>query len=257
MKLKYYGTSKIGKKSQENEDNFLLPDYNEVYKITPDTQNKGQLFILCDGMGGYHAGEVASQLCCGWFFKEYYEEKKDITNIKEWLKDEIDSLNNRLFQLSEKYKEYSGMGTTIVNLLIKDGLAYFNNVGDSRLYLLRDNNLKQLTEDDSKVWKLYKDGIISKDEILENTRKHIITQAMATNSFVEIHEYEPIKILQNDIFLLCSDGLTDFVLDSKIEEILNSEKSVAEKAEFLTKTASDNKTNDDTTIIIVKCEPKI
>jgi len=251
MNINYYGSSKKGKKSKENEDSFLLPDYNEIYKITPDTQNKGHLFLLCDGMGGYSAGEVASQLCCGWLFKEYYENKEEIDNMKNWLKEEIDSLNNRLFQLSEQYKEYKGMGTTLVNLLIKEGIAYFNNVGDSRLYLLRENKLEQLTQDDSEVWKLYKKGYISKDEILQNTRKHIITQAMATNSFVEIHGYEPIKIIENDMFLLCSDGLTDFVLDSKINEILNSEKSINEKAEFLIKTATENKTNDDTTIIIV------
>jgi len=249
MSLKYFGLSVQGKKSPENEDSFLLPVQNDVYKIDPDTKNRGHIFLLCDGMGGYHAGEVASKLCCGWFFKEYYEAEDNINNIQKWLKEEIDSLNNRLFQLSEQYKEYSGMGTTLVNMLIKDNQSYFNNVGDSRLYLFRDNSLKQLTEDDSEVWKLYKAGMISKDEILNNTRKHVITRAMATKSFVEVHEYKVLEIYSGDLFLLCSDGLTDFVTDTEISEILKRDTDIEVKIKLLVEKARVNGTNDDTTVI--------
>ncbi|MCD4820474.1 MAG: protein phosphatase 2C domain-containing protein [Candidatus Cloacimonetes bacterium] len=254
MNLNYYGISAKGKKSPENEDNFLLPIKNDVYKLVPDTKNKGHLFLLCDGMGGSRAGEVASQLCCGWFFKEYYDNSEEIEDIHRWMEEEIDSLNNRLFQLSEEYAEYNGMGTTLVNLLIKDDIAYFNNVGDSRLYLFRNNELKQLTEDDSEVWKLYKAGLITKDEILINPRKNIITRAIATRSFIEVHKYTEIKTKSRDIFILCSDGLTDFVKDSEIAEILKSKINIVEKTKTLLKIAKENKTNDDTTIIGVLVE---
>ena len=249
LNLKFYdGISQRGKKSPENEDSFLLPNNNEIYKINPDTKSKGHLFLLCDGMGGSKAGEVVSQLCCGWFFKEYYENTEENNDISTWLKEEIDSLNNRLFQLSEEYEEYSGMGTTLVNLLLKDDIAYFNNVGDSRLYLFRDDKLEQLTEDDSEVWKLFKTGLITKDEILINPRKNIITRAIATKSFVEVHEYQEIKTNSGDVFVLCSDGLTDFVKDSEISEILREKNRYYDKHHRLMDKAKSNKNNDDTTI---------
>lgn len=253
MNLKYYGTSKKGKKSQENEDNFLLPDYNEIYKITPNSKEKGHLFLLCDGMGGSNAGEVASQLCCGWFFKDYYENNQKIIDVQQWITDEIKSLNNRLFQLSNEYAEYSGMGTTIVSLLIKDNLAIVHNVGDSRLYLFRENKLRQITEDDSEVWKLYKEGYIEKDEIISNTRKHIITAAIATKISVKIHsEYKPIRIKKNDLFFLCSDGVTDVLVDSEIEAFLSKDNTLEEKAEEITNTAIKNRSKDDITIILIQ-----
>jgi len=254
MKLRFAGSSHIGTKSQENEDCFVLPEYNETFELEPDSKAKGHLFILCDGMGGANAGEIASKLCSTWFFKEYYEDSVPTDELKTWFEDEIDSLNNRLYNLSLEYSEYTGMGTTLVNILIRDNVAYYNNVGDSRLYLVRDGKLLQLTEDDSEVWKQFRSGFISKDEILTSARKNIVTQAMAVGSFVEVHSYDTLQIQVGDYFLLCSDGLSDYVYDHEIEEIFNEIKDVDEIANALIEQALENDTNDDTTVIVIKVQ---
>ena len=252
MNLKFSGKSQMGKKSKVNEDNYLLPQFNDTYGIDPDIKERGHLFLLCDGMGGNKAGEVASQLCCGWFFKEFYENLGKNINQKEWITEEISSINNRLFNLSNEYGEYTGMGTTLVSLLIRAEKAYIHNVGDSRLYLLRNNILQQITEDDSEVWKLYKDGYIQKDEIITNKRKHILTSAIATKLTPKIHEYDELEVKENDLFFLCSDGVTDVIIDSEIEQILIKDISLDKKIDTIINMAVQNKSKDDITVILVK-----
>ena len=253
MNISYYGESIKGNHSPENEDYYLLPEYNNRFKIEPDIKTKGSLFLLCDGMGGAKAGEVASNLCCHWFFKEFYE-AETITDNRTWINEEIDSLNNRLFQLSCQYPEYSGMGTTLLSLLVKNNEAVYNNVGDSRLYLLRGNKLVQLTEDDSQVWELYRAGKISKEEILTNRNKNIITQAMALRSTVAVHEYSTLTLEVGDKLLLMSDGISDVLLDEKILSILQQELPLEGIVKSMIKSAIDNKSQDDVTVILVKVE---
>ncbi len=252
MNIEFSGLSHIGSKSEENEDSYLLPQYNDTFDIEPDVENKGHLFTLCDGMGGHNAGEIASRLCCNWLFKEFYEDSVPDSELSEWFADEIDSLNNRLYNLSLEHSEYTGMGTTLVNLLIHNGVAYYNNVGDSRLYLIRDNKLMQLTEDDSDVWKQFRSGFITKDEILTSARKNVITQAIAVGSFVEVHRYDTLEVESGDCFLLCSDGLTDYVYDRDIEAIFREYTNVDDIANALVEQAIENDTNDDTTVIVVE-----
>lgn len=250
--IKYTANSQQGKKSKENEDSFLLPVYNKTYKMEPDTENKGSLFLLCDGMGGENAGEVASILCCEWFFKEFYEENDKIPDYIVWLDNEIQSLNSRLFELSTKHDQYSGMGTTLVSLLIKDDKAIINSIGDSRIYHLRKGELKQITDDDTDLWRLFKNGSIKKDEIQKSKRKNVINQALAIGMNVKIHGYGPILLFEHDVFLLCSDGLTDYVKDLDIEIILKEEITNQEKIKKLTDLAIKNGTDDDCTLVIVE-----
>lgn len=247
-----YALSKQGKKSPENEDNFVLPEPDKKFDLEEiNISKKGSLFVVCDGMGGQNAGEVASELCANWLKKDYYE-SSIIDDIPNWFNNEIEYLNTKLYNLSKEHKEYSGMGTTLVSLLIKNEMAYINNVGDSRLYLFNfdDKQFKQITEDHSEVWELYKNGHIEKNEIINNPRKNIITQALGSTKNVQLNNYN-IKLPNKYLFLLCSDGLTDVMIDDKIRNTIEKGSNLKSIAKSLFNLSQENKSKDDVTIVLV------
>ncbi len=116
-------------------------------------RKRGELFILCDGMGGGNAGGVASELAASWAFREFYgnSTQRDLAGI-------IVDVNRRLFELSSKWQQYRGMGTTMVTALFRKGTLNICSVGDSRAYRYREGELYKITEDQSEVWNLYKMG---------------------------------------------------------------------------------------------------
>lgn len=250
--IKYWFKSIKGTKSDDNEDSISLPEDYPDLNIVPDVNQNGYLFVLCDGMGGHLAGEVASQLCSTWYNKEYYQKYDNNESIYSWLIKEANVLNKKLYTLSCGTPEYYGMGTTLVVFLIKDGVAYFTNVGDSRLYLIRDGKIKQLTEDDSEVWNLFRKGLISKNEILTHPRNNIVTQAVGTKNEIKPHNYEPLVVKDEDKFLLCSDGLTDKVTDTQILSIINNSAREDKGIDALVELAKVNGSIDDISIILIK-----
>jgi PPM family protein phosphatase len=251
LHLSYAVKSHSGSKSPENEDRIRLPEPDTTHKIEPDTASLGHLFVVCDGMGGHNAGEIAAELCSSWLFKEFYGLQALPENIPAWWHEELDSLNSRLFALAAKYPQYAQMGSTLVMLHLFNDMAFFENIGDSRLYLFRNGQLQQLTEDDSEVWHYYRKGYISKDDILKNNRKHIISQAMVKSTMISQHHYPMLAFEAGDLFLLCSDGLTDVMTDSKIEKII-SETDFKDLPERLINAAIEHETDDDTSVIVVK-----
>lgn len=251
-KIFYSSLSKNGSKSPKNEDNYVLPESNSKFNIkTPNTKAKGHLFVLCDGMGGANAGEVASELASSWLMKEFYQADV-IDNYEAWFRKNIKQINSKLLKLSRENEEYSGMGTTLVSLLIKDNKAYIANVGDSRLYLfdLHNNKFKQITDDHSEVWELYKQGHIKKDEIINNRRKHILTQALGTEEEVSVNTYH-LELPSKYMFLLCSDGLTDVAIDKIILDTIEQSASLDDTTKKLYELSQKNKSKDDVTITVV------
>ena len=243
-KLSYTGLSIKGKKAKKNEDYLITPLSIENSKLT----EKGHFFVLCDGIGGHNSGEIASKLCSEYFFRDYFETEID-EEISGWLKKEIKNLNKTLKQKSREKAKYNGMGTTLVNLLIKDDNAYINNVGDSRLYIYTDH-LRQITEDHSPVWKFFKMGIITKDEILKNRIKNVLSQGIGLGTEVEINSYK-IPLPKKFIFLLCSDGLTDVTIDSEIENLFSKTTNLQQCVEDLYDLSQKNGSRDDVSLILV------
>jgi len=244
--------SNQGSKSPQNEDSYAIPEVNEKFKIESlDTKGKGFLYVVCDGMGGANAGEVASELASHWLIKHYYE-SSDINELQLWFESQIKKINEDLYKLSKEHEEYTGMGTTLVSLLIKGNVAYIANIGDSRLYLLDidNNSFEQITEDHSEVWELYKQGHISKDDIIHNNRKHILTQALGTEKNISVNTYQ-IKLPKQYLFLLCSDGLTDVATDGMILHTLSHAESLKSASDALYKLSQDNHSKDDVTILLV------
>ncbi len=245
MKIKFVSISKQGKKTPVNQDSFAVPHSEH------NTQDKGYLFVVCDGVGGYRGGEIASKLCCKIFRNDFYLEEK-IDNISNWLENEIQLINNEIVAQGLKLGNPS-MSTTMVSLLLKENKAYLNNVGDSRIYTFTNDKLEQITEDHSVVWKYYKQGLITKDEIIQSTGKHLITEALGLYTKPKIDSYF-LPVSENCIFLLCTDGLTDVCKDNEIENVLKQNNDLNLTLEELYDLSQKNGSRDDVTMVLIKSD---
>lgn len=202
--------------------------------------------IIADGMGGHSGGELASEMAVKEL--EMKINTSEVIQIKTW----IEEVNSHLYNYSLSTPELTGMGTTLTLGLISNNMLYIGHVGDSRAYLLRGNELCQLTTDHSFVQELINLGDITKEEANNHPRKNILTQAVGTAKEVEIQVLNQ-SIQSNDIILLCSDGLTNLVTNDEISQILQSYQ-IEECAEKLLDTALSRGGNDNISLIIISCE---
>ncbi len=244
MKIDFSYLSKKGLKNPVNQDSITVPLSQH------NTQKKGWLFIVCDGVGGYPGGDIASKMCSEMTLKDYYEAEK-IDSIPQWFENEIKKINKIIHDKGSENKQLTNMSTTMVSLLLKDDQAYIHNVGDSRIYIFTENKLKQITEDHSVVWDHYQQGIITKDEIINSNIKHLLTEAIGLKSELKINSYT-IPLPKEYTFLLCSDGLTDVTIDSKIEDIIRTTSDLQRCVEHLYQLALGNSSRDDVTLICAK-----
>ncbi len=245
-KINYYSISKHGKKSRHNEDYVAIPSSKfEINKL----EKYGYFFVLCDGIGGAKAGEIASKTCAKSLFNNYYQ-SPPIDDFRLHILSTINSINDKIIGIANDFPQYQGMGTTLVSLLLKDDYAFLNNVGDSRAYIWNQQKFIQITDDQSPAWESYRQGQISKDEILDCKYKNLITEAIGINPEPEILSYQ-LHLPEKFIFLLCSDGLTDVCLDSELEEIISKTKSLKDGINDLYNLAVDHQSLDDISIILV------
>ena len=212
------------------------------------------LAVLADGMGGHLAGEVASAMAIDLVnqFFENAAQRSGKLNYSDVVSDSITLANSAIFELSQNKPECAGMGSTVVVTFFENSKVYVGHVGDSRLYRLRDGKLQQITEDHSLVQELVSRGLLSKDEAIESTNKNLVTRALGIEAGVQIDLNEDAWI-NGDIYLLCSDGLSDVLRDSQIEEILAANMENLEHAiDQLIKTVNENGGPDNVSIILVQ-----
>ena len=230
---------------EHNEDSYLLntsiggigiEDTNSLYEYV----KLPLFFAVADGMGGHAAGDVASQFVVskvseiinsGIFFNE------------EYLQIQLPVIHKQLLEkgLNDDTKN---MGTTFVALSLGPDISGFCNIGDSRIYRLRNGFLQQLSHDDSL------------SEIIENAPKNIVTNALGaglTDIFVETR-FSNLMAIPGDTFLLCSDGVHWYISDDELENILNKTMQILEQAKEIVKTAINNQSDDNATAVIVKIE---
>jgi len=243
----FHSASDKGTKSPQNEDCILTP--REVKFLTLGTlSQKGYLFVLCDGIGGYAAGETASCLCANYLIRNYYKNsgKDPLSLITELTK----KINSKIIYLGKKYSEYYKMGTTLSILLLINNKAQILNIGDSRIYLLDQDNFTQITRDDSVIWNYFEQGIISKDQMLTHPLKNLLTRAIGLNAPL-ILSHKTLKLPEKFLFTITSDGLTDVTSDQEIAAVLQQAVSLQNCTDILIKLARKNKSNDDVSIILV------
>ncbi len=230
-------------------DTGLVREHNEDYYGFFSTP-LGDVFVVCDGMGGHNGGEVASRLAVetiSSFFKTTMP-----SSPEKLLRTSIEKANNSIWTMASEQVELSGMGTTIVMLFFprsNTGTAFVAHVGDSRIYRIRNKAITRMTQDHSKVMMLVKLGIITLEEAAYHPQKNIITRALGIASDVDV-EINQIDLNKGDRYILCSDGITDLITDHEILSI--SEKAETQKlAEQLIEKANSRGGHDNSTVQVV------
>jgi len=247
--------SDIGKKYTHNEDSFFLPEENATWEVTREKiETSGRLYLLCDGMGGGKAGEVASSLAAGWIARDFYAEPLKGREPTERLAALACETNAKLHALAQTHDAYDGMGTTLVAAHVRDGALSLVSLGDSRAYLFRDGDLRQLTEDHSEIWPLYKNGSLTKEELRTHPRSNVLSKALVVTEAITADDlFIATETLQDgDVLLLCSDGLTDMVPEEEIRGLMAKKKKLAWKAEQLVAAANQHGGRDNITVVLVR-----
>jgi serine/threonine protein phosphatase PrpC len=233
----------------------LHRDHNE--DIVASNLNIG-LLLLADGMGGYRAGEVASEIAALTIasdMTESMQQKRGVLELSFWsvremLANAVAHANHAIYHISQHEPSCEGMGTTLVACVFSDNQLVVGHIGDSRLYLLRDGALTQVTQDHSLLQAQLDAGLISVEEAKNATHKNLVTRALGVDSEVEL-DLQELDVKLGDVFLLCSDGLTDLVEDAKIKALLSEAHLHTEQAAAqLIKAANEAGGKDNISVII-------
>lgn len=232
------------REANEDSGRHIIPGETDMREA------KGTLTIVADGMGGHASGEVASQMAVELISGYYYS--SDSSSLADALRDAIEMTNISIHAASTSDEKYFGMGTTVVALVVQDGLAYSAHVGDSRLYRLRAGRLEMLTIDHSHVMEMVRHGIISMDEARTHDDKNVILRAVGTQAAVEVEVNGPFEAETGDTFLLCSDGLSDMVEDERIEAIMAKHDDIHAIGACLIEEAKQNGGHDNITAGLVR-----
>ncbi len=218
------------------------------------------LLVLADGMGGYKAGEIASEIAVLTLMAEMSEAmheneaqtKLQVSRVEESLTKAILRANHTIFHISQNQPQCAGMGTTLVSALFYDNKLIVAHVGDSRLYRLRDGGLEQLTEDHSLLQEQINLGLISKEQARISEHKNLVTRAVGVDALVEL-DLSKYQVEIDDLYLLCSDGLTDMLEDEVIRQTLNQESSdLQKKATDLINLANEAGGADNISVMLAK-----
>ena len=226
-----YGATNVGKVRKNNEDAFKISDKENIY-------------LLADGMGGHLGGEFASSMAV----QDLEKLLIDVRNKTE-IKEAIEEVNRKIYQKSLEDENLSGMGTTLSMVKILEDHLYFANIGDSRIYRLKDGSLTQLTIDDSYVNYLLEVGAITSDQAKDHPKKNVLLKALGTTEDIEVFVQE-IQWQEDDLYLLCSDGLTNMLDEEEIQEILSSYEA-KEAVDILIDRALGRGGKDNITVIIL------
>jgi len=214
-----------------------------------------RLCILADGMGGYNAGEVASGMSVAFIRSElgrWLAQAGSDANAREVRRAMdicVDNANHSVFNAANSNPHYAGMGTTLVVGVFQADRLVVGHIGDSRCYRLRGQVLQQITKDHSLLQEQLDAGLITPQQALTSVHKNLVTRALGVEDTVllEVSEY---RVEAGDIYLMCSDGLSDMVLDADIASILASPGTLSEKAERLVVAANDNGGRDNISVVL-------
>lgn len=240
-----YGVTDTGCVRELNEDNFSICGFEK---------NKEPGFcVVADGMGGHNAGEIASQLSIDFITDSLTDilTNNDNPDIPRRINDAINSANESIYNMSKEDPERSGMGTTTLICAFSNKEGYIANVGDSRAYACRNDEIYQITVDHSVVEELVSNGTITREEAKKHPQKNIITRAIGSEKTTraDIFEYE---YKANDTIIMCSDGLSGMVDEELILKTVQEGKNSKEISERLRDIAKNNGGIDNITVITIR-----
>jgi protein phosphatase len=232
----------VGRVRRGNEDSVLF------VRARQPQADRGVLAVVADGMGGANTGEVASKLACRTISEIYFS----IGGTPgEALEAAFQTANHRIFTLSEERTECRGMGTTAVTVAIVGDTAWLAHIGDSRIYLLRDSRIYQMSEDDSLVAQMVRDGLITSEQAHSHEDRNVLVRALGTKPDTQLASAPtPFHCRPGDRFLLCTDGLHDLVSEQDMLEVASAAR-VSSAAKSLIKLANSRGGDDNISVVIV------
>lgn len=239
--MKFHAITDVGRVRSQNQDNV----YGTVRRIG----ELPNLFLVADGMGGHNAGDYASKRAIELVLESVTlcREKEPVSILRE----AITKANQTLYQEASDTQEKSGMGTTFVAATIAGRELLVANVGDSRLYVLHDQQLKQVTLDHSLVEEMVRTGSMSSEAAYHHPKKHMITRAVGAEADIDIDFFD-VPLSGDEIILMCSDGLSNMVEDERIRSLLLAEGTTGQRAESLVQAANQKGGSDNITVIVVE-----
>jgi len=203
----------VGLVRSENQDFGVYTTSREESNSHPG----GRLLVVADGMGGHRGGATASRLAGETVKAQYLG--SETYDIAQALREALTRANARIFTEAQANPDLRGMGTTTSALVVKDNQAWFAHVGDSRIYLVRGDEIRQITEDHSLVASMVREGLLTAKEAETHPRRNVLQRSMGVSEDVEIDVSGPFAIRENDVFVLCSDGLHGLVKEPEIKQI--------------------------------------
>ena len=240
-------------KAYARTDKGNVRENNEDYFYISNSLDEVQLYLLADGMGGYNGGEIASKLAVqtakNYIENNFKDIEKDKDSIIQLLGSSMEYANMVVYEKSKETPELQGMGTTLEICLIYNNKAYIGHVGDSRIYRVRKQFIRKLTQDHSYVQKLVKEGTITKEQAEHHPQKNMLMKALGCNAFVE-PDVMVKGFLKDDILIMCSDGLSNLVDQETIYEMAS--KNIEQGTKDLVQLAKDRGGYDNITVVIIK-----
>lgn len=236
----------LGRVRENNEDKF-------EYYVTEDPRllaSKGHIYVVCDGMGGHEAGQIASELTCKTFIDVYLNHPSSDPFVA--LTAAVVASNRFVLDNARTFPKRRGMGTTLTGLILLQDQAYAVNVGDSRVYRIRDSELTRLTMDHTVIEEYVKLGMLTLEQAAVHPQKHVLTRAVGGEPDVK-PDVDMYDLKAGDTYLLCSDGVINHVEDSLIGDLLRS-KAPAEAAWSIVGQALQGGGSDNTTVLVVRVD---
>ena len=240
--MQLWGLTDPGNLREQNQDSYAMVSFSR----------DRSLMIVCDGMGGAKSGNVASSLAVDVFTDEVRRcQRPGMTPERgaEVLRGALELANKAVFEQAQVSDDFTGMGTTLSVLWMSDNFVYIGHVGDSRVYLLRDGEFKQMTLDHSLVEQLVREGVLTEEEAQNHPMRNIITRAIGTDESVEVDVVVEER-RKGDLWLACSDGLHGLVDDRQMRDALR-QYAPEKAADVLLKAALDAGGRDNVTLVIV------
>ncbi len=237
----------------QTDPGLIRPNNEDAVGFDRETQ----LCVVADGMGGYNAGEIASGMAVAFIKSEMTRwltqvmRVADSNQVRRALEICVENTNLSILKAAYANSQYAGMGTTLVVGVFQQDQLILGHIGDSRCYRLRQANLTQITRDHSLLQEQLDAGLITPDEAASSTQKNLVTRALGVEESVPL-EVNVHDVLADDIFLLCSDGLTDMADDIEIAQALMTEPTLQTMAQRLLNVANANGGRDNITVLLVR-----
>jgi PPM family protein phosphatase len=259
IRITAFGKTDVGLIREHNEDNLLIADVSKAVRrgnssepLPIDLGPKGALFLVCDGMGGAAAGEVASQMAVEVIAGTLEAADPMVRDrFARRLRQAIEEANDRIFSQSRDNQNERGMGTTCTAVGLVDGTLVVGQIGDSRCYVMRGGRLAQVTKDQSLAWQLMEAGAMTAEEAKGFEHANIILQALGVQERVEV-VMSQVELRRGDLVLVSSDGLHGPVSDEEILQVLQEERDLKRCCDRLVGRALEREGPDNVTVVVAR-----